>query len=104
MKKTIIMFWTKKQIASNEYADILSKHTKLESEVATLKHLFEKLEARFSTLQGLVMRKLDKSKISDDKTGGDDLMMRIQQLFGNPAQNYEASKHLLGRDSNVDDG
>jgi len=66
-------FWQKKPLTSEEYADCLSKITKLTHEVAGMMHLLEKLDMRMATLQGNVSRKLGGSKTPLSSEGAGDI-------------------------------
>lgn len=90
------MFWRNKKIASEEYADCLTKLVKLESELSTLSFRMEKLESQQNLMRGQVNARLSRRK-QDDEDETDDLRREIDELknfFGTPAEAYEASQRL----------
>lgn len=50
------MFWNKKPLTSDEYADMLNKHTKLSNDVLLLTAKLENIEHRFKSLHTKIAR------------------------------------------------
>lgn len=76
------MFW-KKKMTSDEYADLLTRVTKLTGDVEGLKLYMEKIDMSVGNLRGLVSRKLGGKRPADEE--GDDIageIARIKEFFG----------------------
>lgn len=71
------MFWKKKrQIVSEEYADLLNKFSQIAQEFATIKAQFDALNTNMNSLRGIVNRKIAGGKSLDD----DDVTKEIEDL------------------------
>lgn len=70
------MFWRKnKGMTTEEYADLLTKFTTLQGEIAILKNEVAALRTYMNSVRGLVNRKLGKGGFDDDEE-------RVREFFG----------------------
>lgn len=79
------MFWRRKTLTSDEYADLSSKIVKLRSDIELLKAEGEKVEERLRSFHGRLTKRIKEQDEEDESSNGNegvDLAQLQRQLLG----------------------